>query len=129
MFFENHISFRKLKSAFGIIFGFLGGITGGLLSIDGSILTIFFSNQIKDKQILRSTLIAIFIPVGIWRNALFYFTNVFNTEILKISLFMIPVVIIATIIGSRIYLKLNQELYRRIVAGILLLSGMLLLIR
>jgi hypothetical protein len=41
---------------------------------------------------------------------------------------MVPVVIVPTILGARLYRRINATAFRRIVLSLLLLSGLVLLI-
>lgn len=126
MIFEKYFSFKKLKTYFGGIFGTLGGITGGMFSTSGPPIVLYLGNQIKNKQVLRGTLIIIFLIASIWRNGLYFFTGMFNNQTYKIALFMIPVLIVATILGSKIHLKLSESFYRKLIGIILVISGILL---
>ena len=128
MMFEKYFSMKKIKSYFGTFFGVLGGIPGGMFSTNGPPITLYLGHQIKNKQLLRGTLIAIFLIDAIWRNGLYFFTGTFNYEMIKVALFMIPVLIVATIVGSKVHLKLSEYAYRKIIASILLVSGIVLLI-
>jgi len=127
MIFEEHIKFKKIKSYFGTLFGALGGITGGMFSTNGPPITLYLCNQIQSKQILRSTLITIFLIDSVWRNSLYAITGTFSLEMLKIVGIMIPILIIATIIGAKAHFKVSQNVYRKVVGIILLISGILLL--
>ena len=128
MIFEKYLSFKKLKSYFATVFGAIGGLTGGMFSTHGPPIALYLGHQIKDKHILRGTLILVFLIISIWRNGLYLFTGMFNTEIYTISAFMIPIIIIASFFGSKVHLKISQEVYRKIVVGILLVSGILLVV-
>ena len=128
MLLEKYFSIKKIKSQFGILFGGLGGITGGMFSTNGPPITLYLGHQIINKQTLRGTLVAIFLIDSVWRNGLYFFMGMFNSAMLNIVLFMIPVLIITTVIGSKIHLKLSEDFYRKLVAVILLISGILLVI-
>ena len=128
MLFEKYFFFNKIKTVFGIFFGMLGGMAGGMFSTNGPPIVLYLGHQVRNKQILRGTLITIFLVDSIWRNGLYFFTGIFDNSMYKVVLFMIPVLVVATIIGSKIHLKLSEEIYRKTVGTILLISGIILLI-
>lgn len=127
MIFKKYFSFKKLKSYFGFLFGGLGGITGGMFGTNGPPIVLYLGNQIRNKHILRGTLIVVLLISAIFRNGLYFFTNTFNNNIYIIVLFAIPILVISTILGSRVYQKINQELYQKIISIILLINGIILI--
>ena len=127
MIFEKYFSFKKLKSYFGGFFGIFGGITGGMFSASGPPIVLYLGNQIRNKQILRGTLIVIFLIASIWRNVLYFFNGMFNSQTYKIAIIMIPVLIIAAFLGSKIYIRLSEDFYRKLIGVILAASGVLLI--
>lgn len=127
MIFEKYFSFKKIKSYFGVIFGTLGGITGGMFSTSGPPFVLYLGNQIKNKRVLRGTLISVLLSISIWRNGLYFFSGMFNSQIYKITALMIPVLIIAAILGSKVHLKISESFYRKLIGIILVLSGVLLI--
>ncbi len=128
MIFEERFSFKKLKSYFGCLFGTIGGITSGMFSTNGPPIALYLGHQIRNKHILRGTMISIFLIDSIWRNSLYFVTGAFNSNVYEIALFMIPALLAATFLGSRIHLRLSEDAYRKIVGVILLIGGIILIL-
>ncbi|MBS1266802.1 MAG: hypothetical protein MAG795_00771 [Candidatus Woesearchaeota archaeon] len=118
----------KLKIYFGTIFGMVGGITGGMFSTNGPPIALYLGHKIKNKKILRGTLVSVFLVDEIWRNGVYFFTKTFTKTMMKTVVFMVPVLAIAMFVGSKVHLRISEEGYRMIVAGALIMSGILLLI-
>lgn len=131
LFYSNFIihKLNKLKIFFGSFFGLIAGITGGMFGADGPPVVLYLSNQIKDKNFLRGTLISIFLVGAIWRNFIYFSIDFFTVQVYQISLLMIPVLFMATFLGSKVNYKMNEKTYRLVTSFILLISGAIILVR
>ena len=117
---------KKIKKVWGVIAGFIAGILGGMFDTNGPPLVIYFGYKLK-KETFRATLIAIFFVDVVWRNILYVSSGVTSLETLKFALFLLPALIIGIFLGSKIHLKINEVLFKRIVAVILLITGIVLI--
>ena len=117
---------RKIKKFWGAIAGFIGGILGGMFDTNGPPIVIYFGHKL-DKEKFRATITAIFFVDVIWRNILYVSNGVTSLDTLKFALFLLPALIIGIFLGSKIHLKINEVLFRRIVAVILLITGIVLI--
>ena len=57
----------------------------------------------------------------------YWFNGTLTPTVGKVFALMFPAVIIPTFIGARLYTRINAVVFRRIVLGLLLLSGVVLL--
>lgn len=51
-----------------------------------------------------------------------------NIEILKFSLYVIPFLIIGLFLGTKVHIKINNFLFRKIISVILIIIGILLIV-
>jgi uncharacterized protein len=119
---------RVGKAADGTI-GILNGIIGGATGLAGIVVTIWCTLRGWPRDEQRTT----FQPVGVW---VFLMTGLWlgGTGLLgadTLSLFMIglPLLLVGTWVGLRLYTRLDEAGFRRVVLGLLLISGVGLIAR
>lgn len=117
---------KKIKKYWGAIAGFIGGILGGMFDTNGPPIVIYLGHKLK-KQTFRATITAIFFIDVIWRNILYIWNGVATLESFKFALLLLPALIIGIFAGSKIHIKINEVLFKKAVAIILLITGILLI--
>ena len=109
--------------------GFLSGVLGGATGLAG-ILTIIWANLRgwgKDEQrtVFQPVAVAIFLATLLWLGG--------SGEVRRDSLLLIaaglPMVLIGTWVGLRLYGRLDEAGFRKVVLWLLLLSGAALILR
>src|SRR5882757_3839330 len=107
--------------------GFLNGVLGGLTGLAGILVTIWcgLRGWPKDKQrtIFQPVAVAIFLMSAIWLGA----KGVFTTEIGWLFLYGLPALLAGTWLGMKLYGKLDEAMFRKVVLALLLISGVALL--
>lgn len=127
MLLSQNISLNKnLKKFWGALAGFIGGIFGGLFDVNGPPIVIYMSHKLSKKP-FRATITAIFFVDVIWRNILYTLNGVATLESLKFALYLLPALTIGILLGSKLQVNINEALFKRIVAIILLITGILLI--
>lgn len=116
-------TFNKVKRGWGCVAGFLSGIFGGIFTTDGHPLAIYFGNKLK-KQSFRATLNVIFVLNAVWINVLYIIRGITTIETTKYALWLLPALILGMYVGSRLHFKINEIMFKRILAGILFVVGM-----
>ena len=71
----------------------------------------------------RATLIAIFAIEYGWRLALFFYRGLLGAEQLEFALWLAPAVVVATLLGQVVHLRVSERLFRLAVAALLLVAG------
>jgi uncharacterized membrane protein YfcA len=79
------------------------------------------------KQAFRATLYGIFFADACYKVALFTANGLLNGDVLRFALLMSPFLIAGVAAGSWIQRFLDQTVFRKVVAAILTLTGILLL--
>lgn len=110
-----------------------GGLAGFVGTIFGSMAGMFFAIYLDllklDKSAFRATVAAILFGLGIFRGLGYAAVGSYDRETLTICLVAVPVMLIGVWIGNRIHANLDDIKFKRLVAVILIASGMPLLLR
>jgi uncharacterized protein len=108
--------------------GFLNGALGGLTGLAGILLTIWCGLRGWPKEVQRATFqpaaVAIFLMSALWLGARGTITPV----TIKLFVMGLPCVIAGTWLGLRLFGKINEATFRKIVLTLLFLSGAVLIV-
>jgi len=110
------------------ISGFLGGALGAMFSVNGPPIIIYLTHVLDEKQAFRATLYGIFFADACYKMVLFTANRLLNVTVLRFALLMAPFLLAGTFAGSWLQKRIDQALFRRIVALILVITGVVLLI-
>lgn len=114
---------RFADSIVGVVSGIFGGSTGlaGIPVIIWSSLRRFSKDE--QRAIFQPVAIAIFLLALLW----FGSTGSIDGQTLRLFAAGLPAVAIGTWLGFRLYGKLDENMFRRVVLALLLVSGLTLL--
>jgi uncharacterized membrane protein YfcA len=126
---ENEEGKRHINRIWGPISGLLGGCTGGMFGLNGPPMVLYLAHQLKDKQVFRATLYGVFFVDACYRLILYSFNRLITLEVIKFALYLTPFLLIGLIVGSKLHTKIKESLFRKVIAVILIGTGVLLLIR
>ncbi len=118
---------RDLSSKWGLLAGAGGGTLGGLFGTSGPPFVAYLAYKVREKEVLRASLIGLFAVDYSWRTAVFAVSGLLTAELLTFALYLTPVLILGTYLGHKIHLRVPEGHFRKVVAGILVISGVLLL--
>lgn len=119
---------REISNYMGLVAGFLGGCLGGMFGTGGPPVIIYLNKKIEDKRTFRATLVLYFLVANSWQFAMLCWTRLINGEVLKFVLYLLPAFIVGTLMGSVLHIKINQILFNRVVALVLLITGIFLIL-
>jgi uncharacterized membrane protein YfcA len=108
--------------------GFISGIIGGLTALLGIIPVAWFSVQRLPKNTKRGTYEPFIFITSIAAIISFAFAGLYKIEMIFDLLKIIPALLVGSWLGIKIYNKINDDLFRKVVLGLILLSGLLLII-
>ena len=109
------------------IVGFISGILGGFAALGGILPTIWVNLQRLPKNTQRGTYEPfIFIP-SIVAVVSFYFAGFLNLDIFYYFLMVLPALIIGSLIGVKIYSFIDEDLFKKVILGLIFLAGLVLL--
>ena len=107
--------------------GFLNGVLGGMTGLAGIIVVIWSGLRGWPKDVQR----AVFQPVGVATFAMsaigLGMTGTIAVDTLKLFVLGLPVLLAGTWLGLKLYGRLDEDGFRRVVLLLLLISGILLI--
>lgn len=128
LLFWDKESNREIKNYVGLIAGFLGGCLGGMFAAGGPPVIIYLNRQIDDKRAFRATLTLYFLIANSWQYVTYLYAGLITGEVLMFTAWMLPFFAIGSIAGSFMHIKINQVLFDRVVALVLLITGIMLML-
>jgi len=119
---------RAGKTADGVI-GVLNGVIGGATGLAGIVITIWCTLRgwPRDEQrtVFQPIGVAVFLMTGIWLGG----TGLVDFETLRLFVIGLPLLLAGTWVGLRLYARLDEAGFRKVVLGLLLISGLGLVMR
>lgn len=107
--------------------GLIGGVMGGLAGLTGPAPTLWCTVRGWDKDTQRCIFQSFNLGMQAIALVTYWLNGTLTPTVGKVFALMFPAVIIPTLIGARLYKRINEVAFRRIVLGLLLLSGVVLL--
>lgn len=117
----------QLGSKSGLLFGTLGGFFSGVFSTGGPLYVMAVKSTVGEVKVFRATMIAVLAVVTLVRVPTLAITGVLTFTHLKISLFILPVFFLAQFAGNRLFTKIDEHFFKKLLLGLLSLSGVALL--
>ncbi len=116
------------KTADGAI-GVLNGVIGGATGLAGIVVTIWCTLRgwPRDEQrtVFQPIGVAVFLMTGVWLGG----TGLVDAETLRLFVIGLPMLLVGTWMGLRLYARLDKAGFRKVVLGLLLISGLGLVVR
>jgi uncharacterized membrane protein YfcA len=108
--------------------GFLNGVLGGITGLAGILVIIWCGLRGWSKDVQRAVFqpvaVAIFIMSAVWIGA----RGAITPEVIKLFLIGLPALFAGTWLGMKLFGRLDEATFRKIVLGLLLVSGALLVV-
>lgn len=120
----------KLKSSnklYGVLAGLISGALGAIYQTGGPPASIYLTHQVDKKQVFRATLIAFWVFLDTWLLFLFLYLGLINSTVINFSVSLLPATLIGIIVGSKLHIKINENLFQKIIGIVLVFTGALLL--
>ena len=105
----------------GALAGFIGTIFG---SLAGVILAIYLDLLKHPRVAFRATIAAALVGFGICRTTGYIVVGEFDREVMLACAYGIPAMAIGNWIGNRLHSNLNDVVFRRFIAIVLMLTGL-----
>jgi uncharacterized membrane protein YfcA len=120
---------RLLGTMFAFVVGIFSGIGGGMFGTSGPPLVVYVDHFAENKSVFRAQLLLLFLLNNLVRMTFYIRRGLLNADIAMFGLWMLPFVAFGLFAGSKIHIQVSERNFGRAVAGLLLVSGILLLIR
>ena len=126
----NPVLHRRIPALWAVPAGLAGGAIATIFGAGGPIYATYLSGRLRDKHQIRAT-ISTLISISAFSRAIIYAVSglLIHLAILLGMLALAPFVWMGLSIGRRVHVGLTQEQMRRVVGGVLVLSGSSLLVR
>jgi len=110
--------------------GPVGGVFSGMFGSGGPIYAMYLSRRLTDRDAFRATQTAQIAFATLTRGAMFAFAGVYSDwRMLGLLVALAPAMLIGTWIGHHMTLRLSREAFLRILHGLLIASGVSLIVR
>lgn len=120
------INFKSSPSLDKLI-GFISGVLGGFAALGGILPTIWVNIQKLPKNTQRGTYEPFIFITSIAAVVSFYFAGFLNLDIFNYFIKVLPALIIGSLIGVKIYSFINEDLFKKVILGLIFLAGLVLL--
>jgi uncharacterized membrane protein YfcA len=126
LIWDNEDVRKEVSSIWAPVSGFIGGCTGGMFGLNGPPLVLYLARQLRDKRIFRATLYGIFFVDACYRLILYSANKLITMEVVKFALYLTPFLLTGLLLGSKLHAKIDENLFKKIIASILMVTGALL---
>ncbi len=110
--------------------GLLGGVVGTTFGTMASLFYAIYFDAIRmGKEQFRASMSAALVALGVVRALGYFAIDEFNRDVLATFALAFPMMLIGIFVGDRIYAGLSDLVFRRVVAGALVVSGAALMIK
>lgn len=117
----------KLGRKGNAFFGMMGGFFAGVFSTGGPLYVIAVKNTVEEARIFRATMIGVLALVTAVRIPSLAIGGVLHYSHVKTSLLILPVFLLAQYLGGHMFRRINEDLFKKVLLGLLCLSGTALL--
>jgi uncharacterized membrane protein YfcA len=125
---DNEKTKRQINRIWGPVSGFVGGCVGGMFGLNGPPMVLYLAHQIKNKQVFRATLYGVFFTDACYRLVLYSFSKLITIEAIKFAVYLTPFLLIGLFLGSKLHAKINENIFKKIIASILMATGVFLIV-
>ena len=115
------------KVADGVV-GAMGGVMGGIGGFTGVIPTLWCTLRGFDRDVQRSVIQNFNLSMLVATMAGYLYTGVVTRDMLPLFAIILPAMLVPTLLGARLYVGISDVTFRRVVLGLLTLSGVALLV-
>ncbi|MCW0235488.1 MAG: sulfite exporter TauE/SafE family protein [Ferrovibrio sp.] len=107
--------------------GFIGGVLGGIGGVSGAIPTLWCTLRGMPKEAQRAVIQNFNLGMLGVTLATYIGTGVITTATLPMLAIVLPAMLIPTLLGAKLYIGISEVAFRRIVLGLLTVSGLAML--
>ena len=114
---------KKERLAF-VPIGITSGLLNGSISLSGPPVVLFLSNQGVDKMTFRANLTAYGLILNVVTVFSFAANGLLSSGVLHYSSWFVPAMLLGVLIGVKAASLLNEQTFRKITLGLIILSGL-----
>ena len=125
----HHDSIFRLARWTVVPIGLFAGTTSALFGVGAPLYIMYLTGRGATPDHIRATMPVIFSFTTVGRIVLFAATGLFSKEVLLTAAALFPVMLLGLYCGNRLHLNLSRENVVRVIGGLLVLSGISLVVR
>lgn len=122
-FFSEKIRIKPTAANAGIA-GIVSGACGGLFSVNGPPMVLYFISVIDDKQTYMATIQCYFLINNIFLLTVRYFSNMIPSGVLTSTLWGLGGLVCGSIVGGRLFKRLDSQKLKNVVYIFMAVSGL-----
>ncbi len=107
--------------------GFLNGVLCGMTGLPGFIITVWCQLRGWTKDVQRAVFQPVMLAASVATGISLSFTSAITAEIVKLYLFGLPAMLAGLWVGFKLYGKLDDVAFRKVMLVLLLFAGLALL--
>lgn len=108
---------------------FFGGVVHGIFSSGGPLIVLYATKALKDKGAFRATLCLLWVTLNTIIISTYVAERSLSATDMKTTALLIPFVVVGVVIGERIHDKIDRRKFSLVVFGMLLLTGLFMIIK
>ena len=116
-----------LRHYMGLVAGFTSGVIGGMFGTGGPPVVIYLGYKLVDKRTFRSTLTGFFLIMDVWQMATLRYAGLMDREVFVFIVYLLPAFVVGNLLGSVLHIRIDQAMFDRIVALVLMVAGLFLI--
>ena len=117
----------EVADHWGWFFGFLSGVLGGSIAINGPPVILYTSLQPWGKYSVKSTLTAYFLASTVMISSTHAFNGLITARVLDLFFRGVPILVMGVLAGSWLFGRVGSGSYRKVLVLFLILMGCLML--
>jgi uncharacterized membrane protein YfcA len=110
---------RRIEGGQIFFYGALGGVATVLAHAGGLVWSLYLTKAVPDRRAFVGTVVLILLVTDIYKTVAYLATGTISASVLMDMLPAIPAVWVGSIIGNRLNKRMNQELFRRLILGVI----------
>jgi uncharacterized membrane protein YfcA len=107
---------------------FVGGVLGGLIGISGPPIIWHFGRRFS-KRVFRQILVPVFLIAALARSATYASVGLMDADVVRCIGLALPGLVIGIAVGNRIFLRLSEVVFSRIVGSVLVAAALRILLQ
>jgi uncharacterized membrane protein YfcA len=123
---KKHSPMSPLKRLLMSVFLPLGGVIHGAFASGGPLVVVYASRAITEKTIFRVTLCMMWFTMNTLWITQWALGKADHVHVLKIVVFLLPWTMVGLWVGNLAHYRINEIAFRKLVYGVLIASGLVL---
>lgn len=109
--------------------GMLGGLLGGLFGSGGFVYAAYLERRLESREAFRATQATLIALSTAWRVGLCVVAGLIDWQLVITALMLLPALVVGIALGKRVDLHLTRQQLFMLLNGLLVLSGLSLILR